>query len=341
MSNKVDVAVVIGRFQPYHNGHHALIQKASQLANKVIVVVGSAYAARSAKNPFTYDERVRMIKDSHDPVLHSRILFTGVSDFFYNETRWYDTVKIKVAALTNPSDEIIVVGHKRDESSYYTTRFQGWKFVEVGVLHDDVNATAIREAYIQYGVIDNVPKGTHDLLFQFFVDEKLRDVYEELSDEYQAIKQYKESWKDAPYPPVFVTTDAVVHKSGYILLVKRRNAPGAGLWALPGGFLGENETLLESAVRELVEETGIRILPSILTSAVRDSQVFDYPYRSLRGRTITHAFLFDLGEGLLPSVTGQDDAVEARWFTVPELFMMQDQMFEDHYSIIHYFVSKL
>jgi bifunctional NMN adenylyltransferase/nudix hydrolase len=66
--------------------------------------------------------------------------------------------------------------------------------------------------------------------------------------------------------------------------------------------------------------------------------VFDHPGRSLRGRTITHAFLFDLDRADkkpgLPRVKGADDAVEAKWIPIAELLKMSDQIFEDHLSII-------
>ncbi len=51
------------------------------------------------------------------------------------------------------------------------------------------------------------------------------------------IERYRAAWKDAPYPPTFVTTDAVVVHSGHLPLACLRAEPGKGLWALPGGFM--------------------------------------------------------------------------------------------------------
>lgn len=53
--NSFDAAVLIGRFQPFHNGHAALLAKALETAPRVIVVLGSAFAARNAKNPFGWE----------------------------------------------------------------------------------------------------------------------------------------------------------------------------------------------------------------------------------------------------------------------------------------------
>ncbi|MBG6222322.1 cytidyltransferase-like protein [Janthinobacterium sp. CG_23.4] len=56
-----DAAILIGRFQPFHNGHAGLLQTALASAAQVVVVLGSAFHARSAKNPFTWQERAAMI----------------------------------------------------------------------------------------------------------------------------------------------------------------------------------------------------------------------------------------------------------------------------------------
>ena len=152
------------------------------------------------------------------------------------------------------------------------------------------------------------------------------------------IQKYKQSWEVAPFPPTFVTVDSVVVCSGHVLLVKRKEQPGAGLWALPGGFLNQKETLLNGAIRELKEETKIKVPVPVLKGSVRTQMTFDYPNRSTRGRTITTAFYIDLGfEKKLPKVTGADDAEKARW--VPFNEARRDMMFEDHYDILDYFIN--
>ncbi len=64
----VDTAIYIGRFEPVHNGHMALLQRALDSAQQVIVVVGSAWQARSPKNPFTWQERDAMLRLMEKPV---------------------------------------------------------------------------------------------------------------------------------------------------------------------------------------------------------------------------------------------------------------------------------
>jgi bifunctional NMN adenylyltransferase/nudix hydrolase len=132
----------------------------------------------------------------------------------------------------------------------------------------------------------------------------------------------------------------LVQQSGHVLLVRRREQPGKGLLALPGGFIKQNEWLREAAIRELREETQISdakglISPAILGSFISDSatHVFDAPDRSIRGRTITHVFKFDCPERpQLFGVKGGDDAADASWHRLADLDPRQ--FFEDHWFIL-------
>ena len=130
-----------------------------------------------------------------------------------------------------------------------------------------------------------------------------------------------------------MTVDGVVVQSGHILLIERRARPGAGLWALPGGFLDANETLLEACIRELREETRLKVPTPVLKGSLKGEAVFDNPYRSARGRTITQAFYFVLQpEAALPKVKGSDDAKSAFWLPLAQLD--PSRLYEDHYFII-------
>jgi bifunctional NMN adenylyltransferase/nudix hydrolase len=120
--------------------------------------------------------------------------------------------------------------------------------------------------------------------------------YEALRAEWRALRQQREAWAVAPYPPVFVTVDAVVRCAGQVLLIRRDRHPGAGLLALPGGFLEQQDTLLESALREVQEETRLALPAADWRAALQGVAVFDAPGRSQRGRTITHAHFLRPGQ---------------------------------------------
>ena len=117
------------------------------------------------------------------------------------------------------------------------------------------------------------------------------------------------------YPRPAVTVDmAILHPTANgpeILLIKRRNNPFAGCWALPGGFVDENEDLLVAAARELREET------SLTGIALQQFGAFGRPGRDPRGHTITVAYW---GICNTPEkAAAADDAKNLRWFPLSQL----------------------
>jgi bifunctional NMN adenylyltransferase/nudix hydrolase len=147
---------------------------------------------------------------------------------------------------------------------------------------------------------------------------------------------YKKQFAGLAYAPIFVTSDAVVIQSGHVLMIKRRSEPGKGLWALPGGFVNANQdrSVKSAMLRELREETGIKVPRPVLDGSIQDNKVFDGIDRSARGRTITHAFKIVLPDGPLPKVKGLDDAEKAQWIPIAEV--SSEFCFEDHYEIIQW-----
>jgi bifunctional NMN adenylyltransferase/nudix hydrolase len=120
--------------------------------------------------------------------------------------------------------------------------------------------------------------------------------------------------------------------------VKRKSEPGKGLWALPGGHLNEHETQLDGAIRELREETKLKVPDAVLKGSLVAEKTFGDPHRSQIGRVITQAFHFRLAPQLeLPKVKGADDAEKAVWLPISEV--AEDMFFDDHYHIIQHFLG--
>ena len=106
-----------------------------------------------------------------------------------------------------------------------------------------------------------------------------------------------------------VTVDGVIIKNGKVLLIKRKNEPFKGRWALPGGFVEYGETVEEAVLREVKEETGMDAKIKKLVG------VYSSPDRDPRGHTISIVFLMEAkGE----TIAG-DDATEARFFDLKKL----------------------
>jgi bifunctional NMN adenylyltransferase/nudix hydrolase len=343
MSKKYDTLVLIGRFQPLHNAHLEIIKRATALTDKLVIICGSANQPRTYKNPFTFDERRQMIRNA-TAGLSLQVTVAPNIDTIYNDQAWAIRVqKIVSDAVYDTkgpgNHKIGVIGHKKDESSFYLDMFPQWEFVNVDQI-EPLGATNIRDLFFKRDVNMNfirsvVPTTTVEFLEQF---RKTAD-FEQVIREREFVEKYKQQYASLPYPPVFVTTDAVVIQSGHVLMIKRRSEPGKGLWALPGGFLNANtDKSVEAAMlRELKEETGIKVPVPVLKGSIVRSKVFDAIDRSARGRTITHAFHIVLPDGELPKVKGMDDAEKARWVPIAEV--KSQDCFEDHYEILQHFVG--
>lgn len=337
---KYDFAVVIGRFQPPHNGHKYLIEEALKIAENVIVLVGSAKSSVSIKNPFTFKDRELMIRNMMN-LINDRLIIKPLKDFIYNDELWVQEVQRVVASeLDRPTDKVVLVGHTKDESSFYLKMFPQWSYEEIPI-NERLNATDVRDLLFKGHSISYLRGVVPDSVFSTISSMSSAGSLDDLFDEYQYIQEYKKSWAVAPYPPTFVTADAVVIQQGHILVIKRGMAPGKGLYALPGGFVNQGEFIRDAAIRELREETKLKVPEPVLRGSIVAEKVFDAPNRSLRGRTITQAFLIHLtniDQGL-PKVKGSDDAAEAMFIPLAEL--KEEEFFEDHFHIIQTMVGLL
>ncbi len=121
---KYDYAVYIGRFQPFHKGHLKSLEIALEAADKVIILVGSVNKAPDIRNPWSYVQRVEMIK----AVLRSerfpldRVTIEPLNDIPYNDNAWIAQVQSKVNAKVFAdrceNARVAIVGFARDHTSF-------------------------------------------------------------------------------------------------------------------------------------------------------------------------------------------------------------------------------
>ena len=344
MSKKYDFLVLIGRFQPLHSAHLEIIKRATALTDHLVIITGSANQPRTYKNPFTSKERAAMIRNA-TAGLSINISINENVDTIYNDQAWAVRIQTIVkkaigASSREPGDyKIGIIGHKKDESSFYLDMFPQWDYVDVEEI-EPLSAVNIRDLYfkeqVNYKFIKGVlPETTYDFLLDFAHTAEYRQIIKER----EFVETYKKQYASLPYPPIFSTADAVVIQSGHILLIKRRAEPGRGLWALPGGYVNANtdKSVEDAAIRELREETMIKVPAPVLRGSIVRSKVFDAIDRSPRGRIITHAFYIQLPDGELPKVKGSDDAEKARWVPIAEV--RSEECFEDHFEILTSFLG--
>lgn len=338
-----DTALLIGRFEPVHSGHLALLHEALRQAPQVIIVVGSAWQARSPKNPFTWQEREAMLLGALPEADCGRVQVLPVRDY-YNEAVWVQAVRRGVAEHTAPGARIALVGHFKDATSSYLRAFPGWTLIDLP-RQGRMDATTIRDAYFGATpatvgtalapLAGEIPPSTIAMLEQFAQTPH----YPALQEEWRMLRGYREAWAAAPYPPVFVTVDAVLRCQDQVLLIRRAHAPGKGQLAVPGGFIEQRETVWQSCLRELVEETHCQLSEATMRAALQSVAVFDHPDRSQRGRTITHAHYFDLGDVPFPVVQADDDAALVQWTPIDQLARLEEEFFEDHFHMLDHFLG--
>ena len=129
------------------------------------------------------------------------------------------------------------------------------------------------------------------------------------------------------YPRPAVTADCVViakENEPKVLLIQRGNEPFKGQWAFPGGFMNMDETTEQCAVRELEEETGLKV------NKIKQIGAYSKVDRDPRGRTVTVAYLVVIDKA--EAVKGSDDAAKAQWFPIsalPKLAFDHEEILKD------------
>ena len=134
----------------------------------------------------------------------------------------------------------------------------------------------------------------------------------------------------------FNCSDAVLECQGHVLLIQRKFAPGAGAWALPGGFRNQRETFLDCAIRELMEETNVRIPEKVLRGSIVKTELFDSPNRSFgipRNTMAVYMRISPNPDYTLPRANGSDDAALCKWVPLTDA-LNNIEMYDDHKDII-------
>lgn len=340
-------AVCAGHFQPLHRHELGLIQAALRHAHRVVVVLAGAWLARSPAHPLGWSERADLIRASLPPRDAERLRFLPLRELG-DAGRNAQALRDGVAHLSGEApDSVLRVLPKGLPEAPWWQAMAAAPSLQVDPVEGSPwpDEAALRDLWFN---ADSPSRGLGRLAAQLAPDtlKALGDLvdnarYEALRAEWRTLRQQREAWAVAPYPPVFVTVDAVVRCAGHVLLIRRDRHPGAGLLALPGGFLEQQDTLLESALREVQEETRLELPQADWRATLQGVAVFDAPGRSQRGRTITHAHFFDLGARPLPAVSGDDDAREALWVAQPDLAGLEEQFFDDHFVVLDHFLNLL
>lgn len=314
-------------------------------------------------------------KEYFNKHMYPNITYAPLKDYDYSkiqDARWQFEVQKLVAEVPRnhfciKDYEVTILGSTKDDSTYYVKNFPQWnhEYIQNAT---ELSATAVRKLWYERNW-EELQMLVFPSVLALLKQMREYEQYEEMAKQYHWLNNYKmvlakrertvqalvddgtgafdemesiDIYKPMPYDPIYYTTDNVIIWRGHVLLIQRGAHPGKGLWALPGGFLNPNETISNGALRELEEETRIRIYEpnskrrTVLSPAWQsDKQVFDAPKRSLRGRIITTAHLIQIPDEFEVDTRAGDDAAKARFFPLYDvLATMGTELFEDHQQII-------
>lgn len=347
MTNVPKIAYVIGRFQPFHRGHEALVAKALEIADLAVVIIGDTGCRPDYRNPWTVEEREEMIRVTFEGKGADRLRFVSVEDIPYDDTEWKFKVREAICLFNTHQAKRFLVGHKKDASSFYLDMFPEWEFVSIDAVTQKygggvLDATEMRDMFFGKSFIMDVPEPVNRWCHNW--KKGHGDRWLQVFREREAVVKHNAEWNCPAVRkyggPVIAAVDVLLHDHDHVLLIRRRGGVGEGALAMPGGFVEPHERLVDAALRELHEETGIKIYRDDLPgNGIGLMTPFDHPGRSMRGRIITNVLCLKVPHQELTPAPG-DDAGEAMWVEKATLPSLKREFFSDHFHIINYFTEK-
>lgn len=347
---KKKVAIYIGRFAPLHKGHEETIQYCLSNYDETVVFIGSGNKRRTLKNPFSTDMIEDWIVNKFEKY---KFFVKTINDYLYSDNKWIAQIEDYVYSRFDKNKyEFTIVGHEKDNSSYYLKIFPTWKVDLTPEFDNGISATYIRNTIFMeddrhFSVMFEslCKKHLSDNVIKDIIEFRKTQDFKDLMEEGKYFEKEDKKFENYPYKDTlkFNCSDAVVVCDGNVLLIERDRAPGKGTWALPGGFVNTNETYEQAAIRELFEETCLKIPQKVLKGSLKRSKIFDNPKRNMGIPRITNAFYFEIqpdyknGYPKLPKIKGSDDASNAKWVSLSESRHMI--LFDDHADIIDHFAN--
>ncbi len=321
---KPKLGVVIGRFQPLHNGHVAIITEALNQCEKVLVLIGSATESPNYKNPLSSELR-RNILEATFP---KKLSILPLRDLPTDGEWIQETIGYINSFEEDPTKVMMYTGAK--DAEYYTKNFI-YPVTEVAGITGDVSGTEIRRhMYVNHVAADMIPQAAAKALSEFMdTDEAVR-----LRNEYMYCKaRIAEATLGHKYNnPIEPVAHAMVIHKGNVLLVKRNGIRGHGQLALPGGFIENTETTRSAALRELREEVGLD-LTQCKAREVAMAVEENVGGLSVRTLGINYAYYIDPDEEITLTLDTKE-VTEATWEPLSEVVTGSIPLFYNHLTVI-------
>lgn len=327
----MSIAVIIGRFQPLHNGHVALIEQALAENDQVLVLVGSVNKERDYKNPFTVEQRFEMIRSAFEGRLFTDGLnIRGLKDK-PTDDEWVQEVIANVAQLEEDPSKVVLYTSEKDIEWYRANFLYNTVEADSG----DIHATDIRKDLYTGCLkrnalaLEKIPRENWDLI-DSYINDRFWDFGLEME---QCIRGKKDAIIAHKFGnPIEPVAHAVVMHKGNILVVKRNSIRGKDQWAIPGGFMEATETTRQAAIRELKEETGV----DLLALKVKEmAQAIEENIDDLSVRTLGINYLYLVApEETIEVVIDEDEVSAYKWVDVHDVLTEREILFYNHNVVV-------
>lgn len=322
----MSTAVIIGRFTPLHNGHVAMIQKATQEHDKVLILVGSPNKLPDFKLPFPVETRAAAVK-----AMFPDAVVKSIPDV-PSDMEWVADVSSRMLTMEEDPMQITMYCGDKDQKFYR----ENFLSPVVALDSSGVSATMVRELMYHGNwedAYDLVPKVTEELLKSW----TLTDAFLTLKDEYFAcVSKKKTDFRNHAFSnPVEPVAHAVVIKDSKVLVGLRNGSRGKGQWALPGGYMNHDETSRAAALRELKEETGLDLLACHRAAEV--AFAVEENLNDLSTRTVGLNYMYLLEDDV--ELTAGDDFDEVKWVPLKDILEDKELLFYNHNLVVKRLVA--
>lgn len=325
------LAVFILRAEPPTKAHEANIRQALSVADTVLLCLGSANAARRPDYvPFTAQEREIMIRLMFSADENTRLRFAYIEDQ-NNIKQWSKIVRAQANLVEPDNKKITLIGHSKDNSSYYLKSFQGWKAVNVPNFGNNLSATTYRD-HLFGGSFNPAllnDGGLHPEVQGWLIDFTKTADYDYLCEFAASVRQTVKDWGRVDpetgkrvYGP-YLAADFIFVQGDHVLVIERGKHPFKGMICSPGGFVKMDEDVVEAAIREGArEETGIKLSEVAIRKTYVETESFHSPFRDPRGRVVSYASLFH--NNPIPPASMTDPREIEKYLALPRLAPPKD-----------------
>jgi bifunctional NMN adenylyltransferase/nudix hydrolase len=328
------LAVIIGRFQPLHLGHLSLIDKAYKEADKVLILIGSATQLPDFKNPFTYEERVGLLRGTFGKDYDTTI---RPLDDEETDEAWVSNVIGEVLALEEDPSEVTIFTNPKDEE-FYRKNF----IFQVETLNDvPVSATQVRASWYT-DTLWSMEEYLTENVCVFLEKHQDRD---RLSEEYDStLEMTLKKTQGHPFGnPMEPVSFAVIVQDGALLVGKRGGSRGKGQLGLPGGYIEAGETSMQGCMRETKEELGVDLHTLILEGKAQCLvQAVEENMNDLGTRTIGVNYLFVIKpEYPVEIILDNTETTDFGWLPLGDVLQDKTLLFFNHNQVARRLFSKL